>query len=71
MNTAHTTATTIANEWIAGNLTKWEAYGSIFDLVDRRRISLTEAVEILEMAGIRPEVTRMRRRDYLAMKGSK
>ncbi len=62
-------ATATAHQWAAGDIGKWAAYGRIFHLVDRRRITLTKAVEILETEiGIRPEVTRMRRHDYLAMR---
>ena len=70
--TAEATAISTAAEWARGGITKWTAYGTIFELVDRRRLTLTTAVKILgDVAGIRPEVVRMRRHDWLAMKGAK
>ena len=69
MKTAHTaTATTTATEFANGSIDKWTAYGRVFDLVDRRRITLTEVAKVFATAGIPEEVTRMRRRQFLGMR---
>ena len=68
MNTAHTTTKTTAEAFANGHIDKWTAYGTAWDLMDRRQITLTEICDIFEAAGIRSEVVRMRRRDYLGMR---
>jgi hypothetical protein len=47
---------------------KWETYGTVFDLMNRRQITLRQIKEIAyRQAGIDGGVIEMRRRDYIQM----
>lgn len=47
------------------NFDKWETYGLVFGLMNRRKITLRQIVEIAGRHGIREGVIRMRREDWL------
>ena len=44
---------------------KWDVYPIAFAAVDARRITLREVIDIAATIDIRPEVLKMRRRDWL------
>tara|TARA_R110000824_G_scaffold381204_1_gene573855 strand:- start:34 stop:372 length:339 start_codon:yes stop_codon:yes gene_type:complete len=44
---------------------KWETYNLAFGLMDARKVTLTQIVEIAGRHGIKEGVIRMRREDYL------
>lgn len=45
---------------------KWETYGRVFQLMDKRKITLRQIIQIARQYGISQGVVEMRRRDYLA-----
>ncbi len=71
-NPTETAATITANlfhEWSHGELglNKWDVYPVVFGLMDARKITLAEIIELAAThCDIRPDVIRMRRRDHLA-----
>ena len=51
------------------NFDKWATYGLVFGLMDQRKITLGQIVEIAGRHGIKEWVIRMRRRDGLRRDG--
>lgn len=47
---------------------KWETYDIVFVLMDARKTTLREIVDVAQRYGISKDVIEMRRRDYLAHK---
>jgi len=45
------------------NFSKWETYGLVFHLMDKRKITLRKIIEIAQQYGISQGVIKMRRRD--------
>ena len=52
------------------NFDKWKTYGLVFGLMDKRKITLRQIVEIAGRHGINEGVLRMRRLQFLAMRRS-
>jgi hypothetical protein len=50
---------------------KWETYGAAFSSMDNGRIRLRDIIAIAGVYGISESVIRMRRRDWIAMRGGK
>lgn len=50
---------------------KWETYGAAFSSMDNGRIRLRDIIAIAGVYGITESVIRMRRRDWIAMRGGK
>jgi len=50
---------------------KWETYGAAFSAMDNGRIRLVDIINIATQYGISEPVIRMRRRDWIAMRGGK
>jgi len=53
------------------NFDKWDTYQVVFNLMDKRKITLREIIAIAEKAGIKPTVLRSRRRYFLQLKALK
>ena len=48
---------------------KWFTYGTVFTLMDKRKVTLKQIITAAyEGAGISEDTIRMRRRDYLSMR---
>jgi len=50
------------------NFDKWVTYRIVFDLMDKRKITLREIMVIAKKAGIEPAVIKSRRRYFLQLK---
>lgn len=50
------------------NFDKWVTYKIAFDLMDQRKITLREIINIAEKVGIKPAVIKSRRRYFLQLK---
>ena len=59
-----------ATEKAFENFDKWKTYGLVFGLMDKRKITLRQIVEIAGRHGINEGVLRMRRLQFLAMRRS-
>ena len=55
-------------KFVDGKLEKFDAYGLVFDQLDARRITLTNICTIAESVGIKGDVIRMRRWQFLGMR---
>ena len=55
-------------KFVDGDLEKFDAYGLVFDQLDARRITLTKICHIAEAVGLKGDVVRMRRWQFLGMK---
>ena len=55
-------------KFVDGDLEKFDAYGLVFDQLDKRRITLTEICDIANSVGLARGVIRMRRHQFLGMK---
>ena len=57
-----------ANRFANGDIDKWDAYGEVFNLLDRRRVTLRMICEEFAAVGVPGEVVQMRRRQFLGMR---
>ena len=55
-------------KFVDGDLEKFDAYGLVFDQLDARRITLTKICDIAKTVGLKPNVIRMRRWQFLGMR---
>jgi hypothetical protein len=53
---------------VESKINKWDFYAGIFDLMERRKITLRRLMEIAPEYGISAGVIAMRRSDWLAMR---
>lgn len=53
------------------NAFRWQFYGPAFSAMDNGRIRLRDIIAIAGVCGITESVIRMRRRDWIAMRGGK
>ena len=49
------------------NFNKWDTYGLVFHLMDKRKITLREIIQIAKEHGIPQGVIQMRRREHLML----
>lgn len=55
-------------KFVDGDLEKFDAYGLVFDQLDARRITLKKICDIAEAVGLKGDVVRMRRWQFLGMR---
>tara|TARA_R110000803_G_scaffold174357_1_gene236979 strand:- start:264 stop:473 length:210 start_codon:yes stop_codon:yes gene_type:complete len=58
----------ILRQFVAGDIEKFDAYGLVFDQLDARRITLKKICDIAEAVGLKGDVVRMRRWQFLGMR---
>jgi hypothetical protein len=61
----------ILQQFVDGDIEKFDAYALVFDQMDARRITLTEICDIAHGVGLARGVIRMRRWQFIGMRNLK